>query len=248
MSKIIIENQGNIAVLTLNNGSTNAISQELVDDISKALDEIRNHAQGMVLCGGNKFFSIGLDLSGLIGLNRSDMADFWHKTNQFLLDLYTFSLPTVCAICGHAVAGGNVLALSCDYRFATEDEKKIGLNEIKLGVPVPYLADMVLKQIVGEQRGIRMLYSGEFMLFSEAKQMGLIDERYPTDQVRQRAVEKAAQLSALGNQAFSAVKENHTEEIKQRYEKNQKAKNEAFLDCWFSEPIQRILKEASGRC
>ena len=94
---------------------------------------------------------------------------------------------------------------------------------------------------------MHMLYSGEFMSFSEAERAGLIDERHPTDQVKPRAIEKVAQLSAFENQAFSAIKENRTEEIKWRYEKNQRAKNEAFLDCWFSEPVRRILKEAAEK-
>ena len=128
MSKVIIENYENIAVLTLNNGKTNAISRELAEDISRALDEIRNDARGLVICGGDAFFSIGLDLLGLLDLNRWDMADFWYKINRFMLDLHTVSLPAACAICGHAVAGGNVLALSCDYRFATTQEKK---NRVK---------------------------------------------------------------------------------------------------------------------
>jgi enoyl-CoA hydratase/carnithine racemase len=248
MTKIRIENRGNVAVLTLNNGTTNAISPDLVIQFSEILNEIRNEAEGLVLFGGKKFFSIGLDLLTLIKLNRSEMTDFWYKFNHLVFDLYTMLLPTVCAISGHAVAGGNVLALTGDYRFATSDEtKKIGLNEIKLGVPVPYLADLILRQVVGDRAASRMIYSGEFISISEAKAIGLIDETYSDEILEQRAVEKVAELASFQSQAFSEIKSNRVEEIKSRYEKNYKSKHEFLLDCWFSEPAQKLLKDASKK-
>lgn len=163
MPTVITEIQKNTAVLTLNNGTTNSIGPDLVEDLSEKLDKIKNEVTGIVLCGGAKFFSTGLDLPSLIKFSRSEMSGFWYRFNHLLLDMYTVSLPTVCALSGHAVAGGNILALTCDYRFAGTDTKKIGLNEIKLGVPVPYLADMILRQTVSEQLATRMLYSGEFL-------------------------------------------------------------------------------------
>ncbi|MBN1833691.1 MAG: enoyl-CoA hydratase/isomerase family protein [Deltaproteobacteria bacterium] len=247
MATIFTEIQKDMAVLTLNNGTTNSISPDLVRDLSETLDEIRNEVKGIVLCGGAKFFSIGLDLPLLIKCDRAEMSDFWYKFNHLILVLYTVSLPTVCVLSGHAVAGGNILALTCDYRFAGTDTKKIGLNEIKLGVPIPYLADMLLRQIIGDRSANEVLYSGDLMSFSEAKEIRLIDEIYSTETVMQKATEKAAKLSEFQVHAFSAIKSYRTEEIRNRYEKNGKARNEAFLDCWFSEPTQRLLKEACQR-
>jgi enoyl-CoA hydratase/carnithine racemase len=158
MKTVISEIQQNIAVLTLNNGATNSISSALVKDLSEKLVEIRNEVAGMILCGGSKFFSIGLDLPSLLKCDRTEMSDFWYRFNYLILELYTISLPTVCVLSGHAVAGGNILALTCDYRFAGTDTKKIGLNEIKLGVPVPYLADIILRQIIGERSAKEMVF------------------------------------------------------------------------------------------
>ncbi len=247
MPKVLSEIKKDIAVVALNNGTSNSIDADLVRDLSAALDEIRNEAKGMVLCGGSKFFSIGLDLPSLIKYDRTEMSDFWYKFNQLTLELYTLPLPTVCVLSGHAVAGGNILALTCDYRFAGNETKKIGLNEIKLGVPVPYLADMLLRQIVSERSATEMLYSGDFMSFAEAQKIGLIDDIFPTDTVVRKAWEKAAGLSASGTRAFAAIKSSRTEAIREKYEKHYKSRNEIFLDCWFSESTQRILKDASQK-
>ncbi len=245
MKTVITEIENNIAVLTLNNGSTNSINPSLLKDLTDNIDEIRNDVAGIILCGGAKFFSIGLDLPLLLNFDRTEMSEFWHSFNELIIDLSTIALPTVCALSGHAVAGGNVLALTCDYRFAGTDTKKIGLNEIKLGVPAPYVADILLRQIIGKRLAKEMVYSGNFISFAEAKTIGLIDEIYSGEILLQKAIEKATALSEFQNQAFSAIKSYYTEEIRNRYQKNFKSKNETFLDCWFSEPTQRILKEAS---
>ena len=166
-------------------------------------------------------------------------------TNDLIFDLYTVQIPTICAISGHAVAGGNILTLACDYRFATTESKKIGLNEIKLGVPVPYLADLLLKQAIGERLAVQMIYSGELMQISDAKKIGLINETYPIEILKQCAIDKAAELAVFNSRAFSAIKSNRIEEVMYKYEKNSISKNELFLNIWFTEPVQVILKNAA---
>lgn len=246
MAKTIdVAKQDNISVLSLNNGVTNAISPQMVKELSAALKTIQHDSKGLVLCGGEKFFSIGLDLPALIELDQEAMAAFWEEFNQLILDLYIFPLPAVSALSGHAVAGGNILALTSDYRFAASESRKIGLNEITLGIPVPFLPDMLLKQVVGERRAIRMMYSGAFISLSEAEAIGLVDELHPVETLQQAAVEKVAAMAKLQPAAFAAIKANYTEAVKQRYLKEAVAQNAAFLDCWFNDQVQAGLREAA---
>lgn len=242
---ITVVKQDNITVLTLSNGVTNAISPQMVQELSAALETIQRDSRGMVLCGGDKFFSIGLDLPALIELDREAMATFWEEFNQLILNMYRFPLPAVCAVSGHAVAGGNILALTSDYRFAASESRKIGLNEITLGIPVPFLPDMLLKQVVGEHRAIRMMYSGAFMSLAEAEAIGLIDELHSVETLQQAAVEKVAAMVKLQPEAFAAIKANYTGPIRQRYLQEAEAQNTAFLDCWFSDRVQVGLREAA---
>jgi enoyl-CoA hydratase/carnithine racemase len=244
---MLVEHQGNVAVLTLNNGVTNPIGPDLVNELSENLHEIRNEASGMVLCGGEKFFSIGFDLPVLIKMNRPEMSDFFYQFNQLTLDLYTVPFPSACAVAGHAIAGGNILALACDYRFAVPDTKKIGVNEIRLGLPVPYLADMILRQIVGDRAATRMLYTGEFLSLADAASIGLIDATCSAERLRSTATEKITGLAAFDTRAFSAIKMNRIEVIRGSYERNGTTKNEIFLDCWFSESTQKILKATAEK-
>lgn len=247
MSKVLIEKHGKVAILRLNNGVTNAISPDLIQDVAAALLTIKKDFQGMILAGGDKFFSIGFDLPVLLKLQRADMTQFLYSFNELSLNLFTLPLPTCCTITGHAIAGGNILALTTDYRFAAAGKKLIGLNEIKLGIPVPHLADLMLRQIVSERVATAMLYAGEFMTLVEAKQNGLVDEVFPPEEIETQALKKISKLAELPSVAFAAIKANRVEAVRAQYEANFRPKNEILLDCWFSKPVQELLQQAATK-
>lgn len=245
MSNVTIEEQDQVALLRLTNGVTNAISPEFVDDFSDALKHIRKEFKGMVLAGGSKFFSIGLDLPALLKLDRYEMTVFWEKFNDITFDLFTVPFPTICTVEGHAIAGGTILALCCDYRFGAANEKKLGLNEIKLGLPVPYLPDLLLRLLVGDRAATRMLYYGNFVSMSEAKEIQLMDKLFTTKDLEQESLKEAALLAAMPGTALAAMKQNRIETIRIRYEENIEKKSKEFLECWFSAPVQKLLEKAS---
>jgi len=247
MQKVKIEEHGNVAVLRLNNKVSNAISTTMVENLSASVNQIKREFRGMILAGGTKFFSMGFDLPELLKLDRTGMTEFFYSFNKVVLDIFTFPIPTACAITGHAIAGGTILASSCDYRFLASGRKLMGLNEIKLGVPVPYLTDMMLRQIAGDRAATEIIYLGEFIEPEKALSIGLADEVLSQDKVESRAIEKITELAALPVQAFAAIKVNRVEEIRLAYEKNYKIKNEAFLDCWFSQPVQELLTKAAEK-
>jgi enoyl-CoA hydratase/carnithine racemase len=247
MSKVEIEAHDDVAILRLKNGVTNAISPELVDDLGDALRHARKDFKGLILAGGTKFFSIGFDLPTLLQLERSAMTDFYFRFNQTALDLYTVPLPTVCAIAGHAIAGGTILALTADFRFASAGRKLMGLNEVKIGVPVPYLADLMLRQIVGDRAATELNYCGEFLEAEQAQKAGLLDQVCPAEELDQKAIEKAADLAALPAYGFTLIKANRVEEIQARFKEKGKTKIGLFLDCWFNPAVQELLKEAAKK-
>ncbi len=242
---VTLEQTDSIAVLTLNDNVTNALSPEMVMELSTVLSEVKKDARGLLVCGGSKFFSMGLALPTLLQFKRPAMANFWDHFNRFLLDLYILPIPTIAVLEGHAVAGGNILALSCDYRLALDEPKKIGLNEISLGVPVPLLPEMILKQVIGERAAFIMMNEGDFMTFPEAKDIGLVDELYSKADLMDKALEKIKKLSQCEQKAFSIMKANRTYTTVRKYEEFSAEQHELFLDCWFSDSVQKILHKAA---
>ena len=246
MPKVELEYKDNFAIMRLNNGVTNAIDLELLDDLERCLDGLADNCRGLMLSGGEKFFSMGFYLPALLEMDRSGFSSFFYKFNDITLKLLTLDLPTCCAISGHAVAGGTILAMTCDVRVAARS-RKLGLNKIRLGVPVPYLADLRLQQLTGPYQASRMSLSGDFVDSEQAVSLGLVDEVTDAALVESRAAENLTALLSLPQTAFVATKRYRTEPIRAAYEKAFKVKNELFIDCWFSEAGQRLLIEAAKK-
>ncbi len=247
MSKVNIETHDVVAILRLNNGVINAIGPELLDDLSAELKRIESEFKGMVLAGGEKFFCIGLDLPGLLPLGRSEMVEFYFKFMQVVLDLYTLPMPTACAINGHATAGGAIFALSSDFRFASSGRKFIGLNEVKIGLSVPYLTDLILRQVVGDRCATEMMFKGEFVEPEKALKIGLVDAVFSPEDLEEKAVAKIAELAALPPQGLTVIKNNRVGAVRSQYEEARSTEADLFLDCWFNPSVQEKLKEAAKK-
>jgi enoyl-CoA hydratase/carnithine racemase len=247
MSKILVEDCGSFATLRLNNKTSNAIDTELVSELSVAIKQVRREFQGLLLAGGDKFFCIGFDLPSLLPLKRTEMADFLTDYDQVIFDIFSVPLPTVCAMRGHAIGGGNVLALTCDFRFAAMGKKFMGLNEVKLGLPVPYLADLILRQLINDRPASSILYHGELLLTDNAHKIGMVDEILPPKAVEDRAIEKILDMLSRPLWGFGAMKDNRTESIVVKYRLNQEIKRKIFLDGWFNESNREVILEAAKK-
>jgi enoyl-CoA hydratase/carnithine racemase len=247
MSKVNLEAHDAIAVLRLNNGVTNAISPELVDDLSETIKQIKNEFKGMVLAGGDKFFCIGLDLPTLLQLDRPDMTEFYARFIQAVFDLYTLPMPTACAVDGHATAGGAIFAISADFRFVSSGRRFIGFNEVKIGLPIPYLVDLMLRQIVGDRSATELMFSGEFVEPEEALRIGLVDEVVAPEDLEEKAVAKISEMAALPACGLTIIKNNRIEAVTARYQDKRGADPDWFLDCWFNPAVQELLSEAAKK-
>ncbi|MFA5771698.1 MAG: enoyl-CoA hydratase/isomerase family protein [Thermoplasmata archaeon] len=247
MKLINTEHQNKTAILKLNRDIKNAINPQLVNELSDELQKIRNDANvNSVVLGslGEKFFSIGLDIPRLYELSREDFKKFLQAYDRLCIELYTLPKPTIIAITGHAIAGGCILALCCDYRFIAEGRKLMGLNEVKLGVPVPYPADCILQNLIGSRNAREIMNTGEFYQSEDLLKMGVVDQVLPLEQVLPKSVEKAESLGALPQKAFGAIKRNRTEIVEKQILKHLAEKEDFFIDCWYSDEVRERLKEA----
>ena len=244
---INIDYKNTVAVVELRRGKTNALDLELVGNLQKSLQQLKADpgVRGVVLASASeKFFSIGFDIPQLFELARENFRVFYHDFNQVCLELYTLPKPTIAAINGHAVAGGCILTLCCDYRFIGQGRKFMGLNEIKLGVPVPYLADWVLRSLVGTRNARDMTETGEFYLPQKLVDLGLVDLILPTEELLARSVDKAQVLGSMPTDAYAVIKQDRVESIAAQVRKYTKEKEELFLNCWYLDEARQRLQEA----
>jgi enoyl-CoA hydratase/carnithine racemase len=250
MNSVTIEMHDAVAEVQMRNGITNAINLDLVVELSNAISQLSKNDQvnGVVLTSSNdKFFSIGFDIPTLIELSEKDFKVFYRTFNKFCLELYTFTKPTLAAITGHAIAGGCILALCCDYRFIARGHKLMGLNEIKLGVPVPYLADRILQEIVGGKNARVIMETGDFYKPEESLALGLVDQVEEAEEVVNRGIEKIRSIEALPLQIYTAIKRNRVEPVTERLERVLEKKMDEFIEYWFSPEARERLEEAKKK-
>jgi methylglutaconyl-CoA hydratase len=186
-----------IATLTLNRpDKRNAISYELIDDLLRALDEVKaSSARVLILTGAGKAFCSGMDLDNLKALtgrtpeqNREDSR----KMASLFRSLYDFPQPIIAAVNGAAVAGGTGLATLCDFTLAVP-EAKFGYTEVRIGF-VPAIVSTFLLRQVGEKTARDLLLTGRLFSAEEALRIGLINEIVPAEKLLARSRELAAQL------------------------------------------------------
>jgi enoyl-CoA hydratase/carnithine racemase len=247
MNIIQFAHHDHVAVIKLSRGVINAIDLQMVTELSAVLREIKEDPNtiGLVLTSANeKFFSIGLDIPGLFPLSREEFTVFYKAFNRLCIDLFTLPRPTVAAITGHATAGGCILTLCCDYRFLAQGKKLVGLNEVKLGVPVPYPADCILRNSVGGRFARDIMYFGEFFEGRELLQMGLVDEILPPGELIPRAIATAGAVEPSSLEAFAMIKANRVERVKTNILAHLEQKEQYFVARWYAPQTRQRLKAA----
>lgn len=250
MGMIYLEHRDSVAIVELKRGITNPIDLQLVNELANALHEIKRDPgmHGLVLSSSShKFFSIGFDIPNLFELDKEDFKHFYRAYNQACLDLYTLPKPTVAAVTGHAIAGGCILALCCDYRYIAEGRRLMGLNEVKLGVPIPYVGDSILRSITSERNATEIMYGGEFYQPAELLQMGVVDQVLPIEQLKEKTVEKVNLLGAFPREAFAMIKRNRVEAVEEQILSRLEEKQLYFVECWYSEEGRKRIREAMDK-
>ncbi len=190
MSLIETSVHGHVTELQLARAPVNALNPELCAELSRALGEaVANGARGIVLSGGPKVFSAGLDVPHLLSLgdDQTALLHAWTAFFDTARALVACPVPVVAAMAGHAPAGGCVLALCCDYRIMAEGLYRIGLNETQVGLVAPEGIQALMARAVGPHRAERLLVAGMLVESAEALRIGLVDELTGIDDVATRA-------------------------------------------------------------
>ena len=196
-----------IAELRLARPPVNALHPELCTQLHDALSAVvAEGARGIVLSGGPKVFSAGLDVPYLLTLDATGLREAWEAFFLAARALAASPVPVAAALNGHAPAGGCVYALCCDYRVMASGPFAIGLNETQVGLVAPEGIQRLMRRAVGPQRAERLLVAGEMVEAQRALEIGLVDELAAIDEVPLRAREWLRALLALPRKPVLATR------------------------------------------
>jgi enoyl-CoA hydratase/carnithine racemase len=147
-----------------------------------------------------------VDLKTVPYFGAADQRRMVGALNRAFHGVYSCALPVVAAINGHAIAGGLVLALCCDWRIAAEVPFLTGLTEVRVGVPFPVGAMEVVRQELRPEIARRLVLSGQNITARSGLEAGLFDEMVENEALLARALASAHEFAALPRAAFAASK------------------------------------------
>ena len=201
-----IEQHGDVALVRIDRPPANAIDLELLRESEGFLDDLAAaEPSAVVLTGQERFFSAGLDLKAAPRLDAEGQREMVSRVNRMFAGWYAFPRPVVCAVNGHAVAGGLILALCGDYRVGST-EGKLGLTELRAGIPYPAAASAIVKAELAPPAARLLVLHAELVEPPTALEYGVFDELAAPDDVVERALVVAGELGELPAIAYGRIK------------------------------------------
>jgi enoyl-CoA hydratase len=246
------EQHDSITVLRMVRGKGNALNTEFLNAIVQGLDQLeRSTARGVVLTGEGQIFCAGVDLPAVTAGGAAYLQGFLPALTQFFRKLLLFPKPVVAAVNGHAIAGGCIGMLACDYRLLAQGNARIGLTELLVGVPFPTGALEIARFGIPARHLQEVIYTGRTYQPADALQRGLVDEVVPPDQLLPRAIDIARQLAEVPAETFHLTKRQLRapllETIAQRSQQNDAEVSRLWADPAIVQKIEQFVAKTVKR-
>src|SRR5690606_3004462 len=126
-----------------------------------------------------KFFSAGADIKAFMANDTPANMAMIGLAHATLEKMAASPKIYIAAINGHALGGGLEMALACDLRFAAEGNYYLGLPEVTLGLLPGNGGTQRLPRLIGANKALEMMITGERVGPEEALRLGLVNRLFP---------------------------------------------------------------------
>lgn len=186
-----LEKEGGIAVVTLNSPPVNALSAPVREGINNGIKQAIDdpEVQAIVLICDGRTFIAGADITEF---GKAPKGPSLFDAQAMIENA---PKPVIAAIHGTALGGGLEVALTCHYRVAVPSAK-CGLPEVNLGLLPGAGGTQRLPRIVGAEKAVEMVTSGQHVGAKKCLEMGLVDELAEEGKLREGAVAFANKIVA----------------------------------------------------
>jgi enoyl-CoA hydratase/3-hydroxyacyl-CoA dehydrogenase len=195
---IIFEKKPPIAWVTLNRPDRlNAISITLIEEVGDVLDKLwdDDEIRVVVVTGaGDRAFCAGADISMFQGQKPGSIFHVIRKIVEVTQKMEKFPKPIIAAINGFALGGGCEIAISCDFRLAS-DAAAFGQPEIRLGIIPGAGGTQRLARLIGLGRAKELCMLGNRIPADEAHRIGLVNRVFPADKFQEEVQNFASRLA-----------------------------------------------------
>jgi len=200
------------AVVRMNSNKVNVQNDRFFADLHGAFDRLEREFSDLpvVLTGQGDVFSAGIDFQYSFEIfssaNHDKIREWYRHYRETNLRIFKYPRPTVAAMNGHAIAGGLLTALGCDFRIAARKHARFGLNEVPIGIPVPAAYVEIIKYALGDQLGALITLRGKLYELDEAQRLGFFHEVVESDKLLPMAISYARSITPDCNVAYAMSK------------------------------------------
>ena len=198
---VLTEIRDGVMILTLNRPEAgNSLNPAVGAGIVAAIDEANSNpaVRTLIVTGAGDSFCSGMDveeLRRLTTLTQVEGLEASRRIAKMFRQLHSFPKPLIMAVNGAAVAGGCGIASLGDFTLAVP-EARFGYPEARIGF-IPAIVSVFLIRQVGEKRARDLLLSGRLIDAQEAREIGIVTEVIPRDQLMDKVRELAEHLLEL---------------------------------------------------
>jgi enoyl-CoA hydratase len=203
---VAYELDDHIATIAMDDGKVNAFSIPMLKALHAALDQAERDGAIVILTGREGYFSAGFDLKVFAGGDVEQVIEMLVLGATLAERILGFERPVITACPGHTVAAGAFMALAADMRIGTDGPYRIGLNEVKIGLTVPWFVIELARQRLNPAHFNRAVVSATMYGPAEAVTAGFLDEVVSAGELRSASLAAAAALAELNPQAHTATK------------------------------------------
>jgi enoyl-CoA hydratase/carnithine racemase len=203
----VSDHEGGVRLLRIDRPPANAINTEFLQALHAAATECDENdaVRAVIVTGTGRFFSAGLDIKEMQTKGAGELAKLGGGKDG-IYRLWRLAKPTIAMVDGHALAGGAILMLACDFRVASRGAFKIGVTETALGLPLPNGAFQIARHAVPPASARRILLEAGSFDPVGAQEVGLVDEVVAQESLEARCFALAQKLGAHPTAAYAYQK------------------------------------------
>jgi len=206
---VTFSKEGAVGTIILDRPPANSYEINFMKDLDAAVDAADGDGAVKVIIlrsASEKFFSAGADIKAFMANDTAANMEMIRRAHATLAKMADSNKIFIAAINGHALGGGLEMALACDLRFAAEGNYALGLPEVTLGLLPGNGGTQRLPRLIGANKALEMMITGERVGPHEAQRLGLINKLFPAERVLEETEAYAQKLAAGATLAIGAIK------------------------------------------
>ncbi len=235
---------GPARLLRLAHGKASAFDLEFLRALTAEIEAAdADGVPALALTGTGGIFSAGVDLVRLRDGGQEYLREFLPALSRCFETLFFFPRPTVAAVNGHAIAGGGVLTLACDRRIMSRGPGRIGLPELKVGVPFPTSVIEIARAALPPPVLNEIVLAGASYDPETALARGFVDEVVDPEGLLARAAEVAADLAAVPQLSYQISKERLRRPAREALLAHRDVDDTVTLIAWDTDEVRTAVRE-----